>query len=88
MIIEWFLDLVMTVVDWFFSLFEGWELPDLSPPDELLTLYSVISGSGVWVPWAAIALSVGSVIGVWVVMFIVKVIRQLLAHVPLFGGAG
>lgn len=88
MIIEWLLDLVIGVVDWFFGLFDGWEIPDLSPPPEIASLLSFLDGMGVWVPWAVIGVSITAVLGVWGVMFLIKIVRQVLAHVPLFGGSG
>ena len=90
MIIEWLLDLVVGVVDWFLSLFDGFELPDIvtSPSGSISTLAANVQGMGVWVPWGVVAGAVGASLGVWGVMFIVKLVKQVLAHVPGFGGAG
>ena len=90
MIVEWFLDLVMGFVDWFLGLFDDWELPSIfsSPPSEIYTVVGFVDSLGVWVPWAVITTVVVAVISVYAVMFIIKIVKQILAHVPAFGGAG
>lgn len=90
MIVEWFLDLVVTVAEWFFSLFDGFEIPDVvaSPTGSIATLAGNVQAMGVWVPWAVVAGAVGASLGVWAVMFVIKLVKQILAHVPAFGGAG
>ena len=90
MIVEWFLDLVTTITDWFFSLFDGFEIPEVvsSPTGSISTLAGNVQAMGVWVPWGVIAGAVAAALGVWAVMFIVKLVKQDIAHVPGFGGAG
>lgn len=90
MIVEWLLDLVVGIVEWFLGLFDEFDMPTeaLSPMSGLSQLAGAVTGMGVWVPWAAIAISVGVVIGFWSVMMFVKIVRQVAAHVPMFGGAG
>lgn len=90
MIVEWLLDLVLGFCEWFLGLFDDFDMPTeaLSPMSGLTQLAGAVNGMGVWVPWAAIAVSVSLVIGFWVVMMTVKIVRQVAAHVPLFGGAG
>ena len=90
MIIEWFLDLVTGFVEWVLGLFDEFDMPVevLSPASGFTQLAAAVNGMGVWVPWAVVAASVGLVIGFWVVMMTVKIVRQIAAHIPLFGGAG
>jgi len=90
MIIEWLLDLALSIVEWIFSLFGGIQIPGniRNPSGALGSLFSQIGSLGVWVPWGVISVCVVSVLGVWGIMFLVKVIRQFIAHVPQFGGAG
>lgn len=90
MIVEWLLDLVEIVVGWVMGLFDGLEIPDAvsNPTGTFSTLVGQAAGMGVWVPWAVIAGAVVASLGVWLVGFIIKAVKQVLAHVPLFGGAG
>lgn len=90
MIVEWFLGLIETVVEWFFSLFDGFEIPSaISSPDSAFgELLGNVHGLGVWVPWGVIAAVVGAVLLTWITMFVIKLVKQVLAHVPAFGGAG
>lgn len=90
MIVEWFLDLVSTVIDWFFGLFDGLSVPTWikSPPGYVHDFFGSFASLGAWVPWAVIGSVVALVLGVYGVGFVVKVVKQILAHVPAFGGAG
>lgn len=90
MIVEWFLDLVEVVVEWFLGLFDGLDIPDwiTTPSGDIALFVSNIESMGVWVPWDVMAVVVAGVIGVYVTTFIVKLVKQILAHVPAFGGAG
>lgn len=89
MIVEWFLDLVSIVVDWFFDLFDGFSVPDwMTPPAELRDFLGSAASMGVWVPWTVMGVVLSSVIGVYLVTFIVKLVKNVAAHIPAFGGAG
>lgn len=90
MIAEWFFELALLVTDWFLSLFDGFELPltVTSPSGSIATLAANVYSMGVWVPWVVVAGAVGASIAVWGVMFVVKLVKQVMAHVPGFGGAG
>lgn len=89
MIVEWLLDLVVQFVQWVMSLFSELALPDwASPTSDLATFIGYGASLGAWVPWATMAAVVGSVLLVYVVGFGVKLARQIIAHVPAFGGAG
>lgn len=90
MIVEWLLDLMLTVVDWLLGLVPPDFLPSFvkSPPSELSQIAAQVEGMGVWVPWGVVAVAAASSLGVWGVLFVIKVIRQLFAHVPQIGGAG
>lgn len=90
MIVEWFLDLVIGFVNWFLELFEPLSVPSwlAAPSGDMAAFVSNVSSMGVWVPWGLLASVVASVIGVYVVTFTVKLIKQILAHVPAVGGAG
>lgn len=49
---------------------------------------SMGNGLSVWFPWAVIGAVGASVYAAWSALFIFKIVRQLLAHVPQFGGTG
>lgn len=91
MITEWLLGLGQTVVTWFASLFPpADEMPDfLRDLDSTISgLLSNLSGIGAWVDWAYIIVIVLAVAGLWLVAFGIKVLRALIAHLPLIGGKG
>lgn len=90
MIVEWLFDLVATVVDWFFSLFNGLEVPSWlsTPPSDLALFVSNFSSMGVWVPWDILAAVISAVVAAYASLFIVKLVKQVAAHIPGFGGAG
>lgn len=46
------------------------------------------SGINVWFPWSVAAICGVSTFTMWGLLFVVKIVRQLLAHVPQFGGSG
>lgn len=90
MIVEWLFDIVLVIVDWFLALFDDVEIPSevRSPTSSFSTLAANVSAMGIWVPWSVIAGAVAASLGVYAVMFIIKLVKQVLAHIPLFGGAG
>lgn len=90
MIVEWILDLVEGFVTWFLGLFDSLELPEwmTTPPPEVLSFFSMMTSMGVWVPWGVLAAVLGVVLTVYAAAFLIKLIRQILAHVPMFGGSG
>lgn len=90
MISEWFLTLMEGVVTWFMSLFEPIELPDWvsSPPADIASFMVNLDSVGVWVPWPIVTTVTLGVVTVYVVLFVVKIVKQVLAHVPAIGGAG
>lgn len=90
MIVEWFLDLVQGVVEWFLGLFDSLEVPEwlTTPPPEIYTFFGNMQSMGVWVPWTLMGGVLAAVLSVYVIGFIAKLVKQILAHVPAFGGAG
>lgn len=45
-------------------------------------------GITVWFPWAVVGLCAATTFTAWGALFVLKILRQLLAHVPQFGGTG
>lgn len=45
-------------------------------------------GISAWFPWHVAGLCLVATYTGWSLLFIVKITRQLLAHVPQFGGSG
>ena len=69
--------------------------PDNSAADALMnasnavsTLVGYTTGIGVWIPWGLIAAAIGVTFAAWASIFVFKIVRQLLAHVPFVGGTG
>lgn len=90
MIIEWLFGLVEGVSGWLAE-----QMPDDELPDFLVNLDGMVNdvidnvdGIAVWADWVYILAVVSAVVLFWGLAFVVKIIRALLAHVPLFGGAG
>ena len=90
MIVEWLLDLVTGFVGWVLGLFDDWQLPTelMSPHSGIFYVYSFLTSMGVWVPWAGIGVIVTITMGCYMFLFVVKLIKNLIAHVPGFGGSG
>lgn len=90
MITEWLISLSVGFVEWIASMLGPWE-----PPQELLDMVDGVTGIlatfsslGVWVNWVVLGGCVTVAVGVWVAVVGIKLIRAVLAHIPLFGGAG
>lgn len=90
MIVEWLLDLADGFVAWFFRLFDGLDVPEwiAGPPAYVYDFFGTLHSLGVWVPWFVMSSVAAVVLTVYGVGFIVKIVKQVLAHVPVFGGAG
>lgn len=90
MIIEFFLGLVT----WIGELVIGMMPPDQSgemvtvAADALSGVVSLGSGLSAWIPWAVIGVAGALVGSAYSTLFVVKIIRQLAAHIPQFGGTG
>lgn len=89
MILEYLLDLVLGIVEWFLGLFDDLDIPSwLSPSGQIQSFISNFASVGVWIPWTVMASVVTAVVATYSITFVVKLVKQILAHVPGFGGAG
>lgn len=88
MIVEWWIGVVSSFVDWVASLFPTWSAPDLDPSSGIGQVVSAGASLGNWVPWTVLLFCVGVVVAAWLVTLGIKIVRALIAHVPEFGGAG
>ena len=91
MIIEWLVTGALQVTAWVVGLFEPLGLPpDLVNVDQTITSFIEEHGEGmgVWVEWNLVGTLMGIGLAVWAVSLGVKVVRVLIAHIPLFGGKG
>ena len=59
-----------------------------TPPPFVYELTEMVGSMSVWVPFGHLMLLAVLVLGVWLSMFVFKIVKQLLAHVPQLGGAG
>lgn len=91
MIIEWFLDLALGIVEWFLGLAPF----ELVPQEAVLDVGAGIApwahgvyDLGVWIPWNVLALWVPLVGGVYVASLLLKFLKNLFSHVPFIGGKG
>lgn len=91
MIVEWFIDLGVMVSTFIAGLFPtDWELPDfLANFDTMINgVLSSIDGIAVWIDWQFVLGTVLVVLSVWGIALGVKIIRQIITHIPQFGGNG
>lgn len=90
MILEWLLTIGTSVSGWIADLFPIWNVPAAlsSPQSAVASVMSNFVGLGSWVSWPILIGCVAAVLGTWLVMFTIKLIRAVIAHVPQFGGAG
>ena len=90
MIAEFFMSLAAGFVDWLAGLFGEWEPPaalvDMS--DSIGYLWGQFASLGVWVDWGVLAACVAAALTTWAVVVGIKLVRAVVAHVPVFGGAG
>jgi len=90
-IVEYFFQLASGMGTWLFGL-----LPDTSAATNLVVQSNnafapIMAGAaslGAWMPWGTLGLVFPIVIGFYIGAFLVKVLRQLFTHVPVFGGSG
>lgn len=90
MVTEWLLG----IATWLGELVLGM-MPDTGAEDLVSSASGIISnvvsmGSGItiWFPWAVAGMAGLAVYTAWGAMFVLKIVRQLLAHVPQIGGSG
>lgn len=91
MIIEWLIALGEGIILWFVGLFDL----ELVPQEAVLDVGAGIApwahgiaDLGVWLPWGALAIWVPAVGSVYIGSLVLKFIKNLFSHVPLFGGRG
>lgn len=90
MIAEFFLGLVSVMGTFLIGLMPEDETADLASSASGIVATVVSNGSGlsIWFPWAVAAACAVTVGGAWLALFVVKIIRQLMTHIPFFGGTG
>jgi hypothetical protein len=90
MIIEFFLGLVTWIGQFVIGLLPEDDSDQIvqSASDALAGVVGLGSGVSVWIPWTVIVYAAGFTFTAWLALFIVKIIRQLIAHIPQFGGTG
>jgi len=90
MIVDWFMDLSVTIVEWIAGLFPEAVIPEWFTSMGLMLsgLLGGLSGMGVWVNWVVVGGCVTSVLASWLFFSNVKLVRVAAGHVPQFGGNG
>lgn len=90
MISEFFFGLATFFVDWLADMFGEWSPPPefTQARDSVQDLLSGFSSVGVWVNWTVLAACVAVSVLSWGSVFLIKFIRAVVAHVPVFGGSG
>lgn len=90
MIVEWLMTISAGFIDWVATLFPPVELPEWveDPFEGLHTIAAVVVGIDTWVDVLLIAAVTAVGLGVYVTTAGVKLLRAVLAHVPLIGGNG
>jgi hypothetical protein len=89
-IVEFFLSIVAFMGSWLVGLLPPDESEDLaaSASGIIASVVGNASGISVWFPWAVAGVCALAVTTAWGALFLVKIIRQLATHIPLFGGTG
>jgi len=90
-ITDFFLNLWAGFQEWLFGM-----LPDVTEADGVIatasnwvgTLITAGSSLGVWIPWVTIGVCVQVAGVVWVMTFLFKIARSVIAHIPFIGGNG
>lgn len=88
MIIEWLYSLVPGLEDWFLGLFGPADIPDWlgNVSDFLASMINSAAGLGAWVPWAFVIGVSGTLLGVWLIGLLIRVVRWLIGLIPTMGG--
>ena len=89
MIVEWFLDLMAGISDWFMGLFGTDEPPAwLSGIGGFIgQLVERASGLGAWFPFVLFGAVAGTCLALWLTFWIVKGIRWVWGLTPFSGGS-
>jgi hypothetical protein len=88
-ITEWLLSFAEAIGDWFIGLF-----PDEEPPswitgvsDYIADLFQNASGLGAWVPFVLLGTVASAVFGLWLVLWLIKLVRWVWGLTPFSGGS-
>lgn len=90
MITEALLRAGASFASWILGLFPSWEPPAWATDTtgNLKNVLEWFTGLGVWVDWNALGICIGAVVGTYLVGFLIKLTRAVVAHIPMIGGAG
>lgn len=91
MITEWFLALVSGFADWVLSLLPSFTQAEgviVTPANWVASFLAGGASLGGWLPWPTIAVAFPIVVGLYISIFLLKILRQLVAHLPQIGGSG
>ncbi|WP_449280968.1 hypothetical protein [Leucobacter sp.] len=90
MISEFFANLAVWFVEWLASVFGEWT-PPAAFTEAKTTMAELLAGFaslGVWVNWAVLGVCMLTAIAAWAVVLGIKLVRAIVAHIPVIGGAG
>lgn len=90
MITEWFVSIGTSVAAWFATIFPTWDIPAsmTNPGGVIAGIWANFNGLSPWVNWAVLTAVVVGVLGTYLVMFTIKLVRAIASYLPFFGGAG
>lgn len=90
MVTEWLLALATWLGEFVIGLMPDNQAATLvdDGSDVIANVVSMGHGITVWFPWAVIGVCAVATYTAWGALFALKIFRQLLAHVPQFGGTG
>lgn len=90
MITEWLVKVGTSIGSFFGTLFSAWEVPTwMSEP--LTAIYPFLdsaSGLGVWFAWGTLSAVVASMVVLYGITLVAKLVREIAKHIPFVGGAG
>lgn len=90
MIIEWLLGLTTwlgTMIIGMVPENDAAELVDTSS-NVIADVISMGNGITVWFPWTVVGVCLAATYSAWAALFALKIVRQLIAHIPQIGGTG
>lgn len=84
------MNVTSTFLVWLAGLFPAVDIPAwfVGLDDQYNALMAPISGVGAWVDFNIMITCVTFALGVWLVCFIIKLLRAVASYIPFFGGAG
>jgi hypothetical protein len=89
-IVEFFINSGAMIAEFFAGIFAAVALPSfvVDAMPMMQGFLQSASGLAIWIPWAMISLTVGSLVTFYLVMFGTRLVQKIWGLVPVVGGSG